>query len=124
GVFVVHPRPLAQPPVEIVIALRRWPQRAETPDHSQQACARRIKQLDEEVLLAPEVLVEGGPGDPHRSGDVVDGGGVKAALAEQSQRRVDNRLARPSPSLTDHRTRRTVAGPPGYATRRRRKRVG
>ena len=52
-----------------------------------------LEQLDVQLLLGGEVLVDQGFGDARRPGDVVDGGGVVAALGEELDGRAHDALA-------------------------------
>jgi hypothetical protein len=66
------------------------------------------------VLLGREVVVDRPHGDLDGVGDLGDGDGIEATLAEQAQRRLENRvagallLALSQPGHSAHRLRQTL----------------
>ena len=71
-----------------------------------------MDKVDEELLLALEVLVEGRPGDADLRRDVLDVGGVEPLLLEADERALKNRLASAGTPHADDRAGGSVTGAP------------
>ena len=85
-VLVLDPGPLAEPPVQVVVALGGRADGTEAADHPEQVGRGRADQLDEELLLALEVLVERRARDAGRFGDVLDARAVQPLRRRTSAR--------------------------------------
>ena len=107
---VEHPRPLAEPPVQVVVALGCGAERSDPAQHTLECACALAHQLDEDRLFALEVLIQGGSRRLGQRCDVFDRRVVEAVLGEALESSVDDLLARAGTTTPHHGASRAVAG--------------